>query len=59
WFVETIGQLYGLSILLALVLGGIQSLLRAVVAGRRKRLSVGMGTGFLVASASIRRFGIP
>ena len=32
WLVETIGQLYGLAVLLALVLGGIQSLLRAAVA---------------------------
>lgn len=34
WFVETPHQLYGLAAVLALVLGGIQSLLRAAVAVR-------------------------
>ncbi|MFM8893648.1 MAG: MFS transporter [Planctomycetia bacterium] len=47
WFVETIGQLYGLSILLALVLGGIQSLLRAVVAVRAPAGHAGVSFGLL------------
>ncbi|MFM8803050.1 MAG: MFS transporter [Planctomycetia bacterium] len=47
WFVETTGQLYGLAVLLALVLGGIQSLLRAAVAVRAPPGHAGVSFGLL------------
>ena len=47
WFVETTWQLYGLAVLLALVLGGIQSLLRAAVAVRAPPGHAGVSFGLL------------
>jgi UMF1 family MFS transporter len=47
WFVDTPRQLYGLAVLLALVLGGIQSLLRAAIAVRAPVGHGGVAFGLL------------
>jgi UMF1 family MFS transporter len=47
WFVDTPRQLYGLAVLLALVLGGIQSLLRAAIAVRAPAGHGGVAFGLL------------
>jgi UMF1 family MFS transporter len=47
WFVETPQQLYALAVLLALVLGGIQSLLRAAIAVRAPPGHAGVAFGLL------------
>ena len=47
WFVETSAQLHALAVLLALVLGGVQSLLRATVAGLAPEGRSGVTFGLL------------
>jgi len=47
WFVRTVPELYGLAGLLAVVLGGIQSVIRATVAGLAPRGRFGVTFGLL------------
>lgn len=55
-FVETTQQLYGLAILLALVLGGIQSLLRAAVAVLAPSGHAGVSFGLLQVGTKLSGF---
>jgi UMF1 family MFS transporter len=56
WFVQTTQQLYGLAILLALVLGGIQSLLRAAVAAHAPSGHAGVSFGLLQVGTKLSGF---
>jgi UMF1 family MFS transporter len=56
WFVETTQQLYGLAVLLALVLGGIQSLLRAAVAALAPPGHAGVSFGLLQVGTKLSGF---
>jgi len=56
WFVESTRQLYGLAVLLALVLGGIQSLLRAAVAVRAPAGHAGVSFGLLQVGTKLAGF---
>lgn len=56
WFVETTEQLYGLAVLLALVLGGIQSLLRAAVAVLAPLGHSGVSFGLLQVGTKLSGF---
>jgi UMF1 family MFS transporter len=56
WFVETTTQLYGLAVLLALVLGGIQSLLRAAVAVLAPPGHAGVSFGLLQVGTKLSGF---
>ena len=56
WFVETTQQLYGLAVLLALVLGGIQSLLRAAVAVLAPPGHAGVAFGLLQVGTKLSGF---
>jgi UMF1 family MFS transporter len=56
WFVETPRQLYGLAVLLALVLGGIQSLLRAAVAVLAPPGHAGVSFGLLQVGTKLAGF---
>ncbi|MFM7244953.1 MAG: MFS transporter [Planctomycetaceae bacterium] len=55
-FVETTQQLYGLAVLLALVLGGIQSLLRAAVAVLAPSGHAGVSFGLLQVGTKLAGF---
>ncbi|MFM7035034.1 MAG: MFS transporter [Planctomycetia bacterium] len=56
WFVETTQQLFGLAVLLALVLGGIQSLLRAAVAVLAPPGHAGVSFGLLQVGTKLSGF---
>jgi UMF1 family MFS transporter len=56
WFVETPQHLYGLAVLLALVLGGIQSLLRAAVAVLAPPGHAGVAFGLLQVGTKLSGF---
>ncbi len=56
WFVQTTTQLYGLAVLLALVLGGIQSLLRAAVAVLTPAGHAGVSFGLLQVGTKLAGF---
>ncbi|MFM7205844.1 MAG: MFS transporter [Planctomycetaceae bacterium] len=56
WFVETRQQLYGLAVVLALVLGGIQSLLRAAVAVLAPSGHAGVSFGLLQVGTKLSGF---
>lgn len=56
WFVQTTQQLYGLAVLLALVLGGIQSLLRAAIAVRAPSGHEGVSFGLLQVGTKLSGF---
>lgn len=56
WFVQTTQQLYGLAVLLALVLGGIQSLLRAAIAMRTPPGHAGVSFGLLQVGTKLSGF---
>jgi len=56
WFVNSTQQLYGLAILLALVLGGIQSLLRAAVAVLAPPGHAGVSFGLLQVGTKLSGF---
>lgn len=56
WFVQTTQQLYGLAVLLALVLGGIQSLLRAAVAVLAPPGHAGVSFGLLQVGTKLSGF---
>lgn len=56
WFVQTTQQLYGLAVLLALVLGGIQSLLRAAIAVRAPPGHAGVSFGLLQVGTKLSGF---
>lgn len=56
WFVNSTQQLYGLAILLALVLGGIQSLLRAAVAVYAPPGHAGLSFGLLQVGTKLSGF---
>jgi MFS transporter, UMF1 family len=56
WFVETTQQLSGLAVLLALVLGGIQSLLRAAVAVLAPPGHAGVSFGLLQVGTKLSGF---
>jgi len=56
WFVRTTAQLYGLAVLLALVLGGIQSLLRAAVAVLAPPGHAGVSFGLLQVGTKLAGF---
>jgi UMF1 family MFS transporter len=56
WFVETTTQLYGLAVLLALVLGGIQSLLRAAIAVLAPSGHAGVSFGLLQVGTKLSGF---
>jgi len=58
WFVETAQQLYGLAVLLALVLGGIQSLLRAAVAELAPQGHAGVSFGLLQVGTKLSGFAV-
>ncbi len=47
WFIRTVPQLYGLAVLLALVLGGVQSVIRATVAEAAPEGRAGVTFGLL------------
>ena len=57
WFVNSTQQLYGLAVLLALVLGGIQSLLRAAVAVLAPPGHEGVSFGLLQVGTKLSGFG--
>ena len=56
WFVNSTQQLYGLAVLLALVLGGIQSLLRAAVAVLAPAGHAGVSFGLLQVGTKLSGF---
>jgi UMF1 family MFS transporter len=56
WFVQTTQQLHGLAVLLALVLGGIQSLLRAAVAVLAPSGHGGVSFGLLQVGTKLSGF---
>ena len=56
WFVNSTQQLYGLAVLLALVLGGIQSLLRAAVAVLAPPGHAGVSFGLLQVGTKLSGF---
>jgi UMF1 family MFS transporter len=56
WFVHSQTQLYGLAVLLALVLGGVQSVVRATVAGLAPRGSYGATFGLLQVGTKLAGF---
>jgi len=56
WFVDSPGQLYGLAVVLALVLGGIQSLLRAAVAVLAPAGHSGVSFGLLQVGTKLSGF---
>jgi len=56
WFVQSTQQLYGLAVLLALVLGGIQSLLRAAIAVLTPAGHSGVSFGLLQVGAKLSGF---
>jgi len=56
WFVETTQQLYGLAVVLALVLGGIQSLLRAAIAVLAPPGHAGVSFGLLEVGKKLSGF---
>ncbi len=56
WFVETTQQLTGLAVLLALVLGGIQSLLRAAIAVLAPAGHAGVAFGLLQVGTKLSGF---
>ncbi|MFM9059443.1 MAG: MFS transporter [Planctomycetaceae bacterium] len=56
WFVDSTQQLYGLAVLLALVLGGIQSLLRAAVAVLAPPGHAGVSFGLLQVGTKLSGF---
>ncbi len=56
WFVQTTSQLYGLAVLLALVLGGIQSLLRAAIAVLAPTGHAGVSFGLLQVGTKLSGF---
>jgi UMF1 family MFS transporter len=56
WFVHSQTQLYGLAVLLALVLGGVQSVVRATVAEMAPRGSYGATFGLLQVGTKLAGF---
>jgi MFS transporter, UMF1 family len=56
WFVHSQAQLYGLAVLLALVLGGVQSVVRATVAEMAPRGSYGATFGLLQVGTKLAGF---
>lgn len=56
WFVDSTRQLYGLAVLLALVLGGIQSLLRAAIAVLAPPGHAGVSFGLLQVGTKLSGF---
>jgi UMF1 family MFS transporter len=56
WFVDSTQQLYGVAVLLALVLGGIQSLLRAAVAVLAPPGHAGVSFGLLQVGTKLAGF---
>ena len=56
WFVNSTQQLYGLAVLLALVLGGIQSLLRAAIAVLAPPGHAGVSFGLLQVGTKLSGF---
>ncbi|MFM7138548.1 MAG: MFS transporter, partial [Planctomycetota bacterium] len=53
WFVRTVPQLHGLAVLLALVLGGVQSVIRATVAEAAPEGRAGITFGLLQVGAKL------
>ena len=53
WFVRTVPQLHGLAVLLALVLGGVQSVIRATVAEAAPEGRAGVTFGLLQVGAKL------
>jgi len=53
WFVESVPQLYALAVLLALVLGGVQSVIRATVAEAAPEGSAGVTFGLLQVGSKL------
>ena len=53
WFVESVWQLYGLAVLLALVLGGVQSVIRAAVAEAAPAGRAGVTFGLLQVGSKL------
>jgi UMF1 family MFS transporter len=53
WFVRTVPQLHGLAVLLALVLGGVQSVIRATVAAAAPEGRAGITFGLLQVGAKL------
>jgi UMF1 family MFS transporter len=56
WFVRTVPQLHGLAVLLALVLGGVQSVIRAAVADAAPRGRAGATFGLLQVGTKLAGF---
>ncbi|MCE9631909.1 MAG: MFS transporter [Planctomycetia bacterium] len=56
WFIETPAQLYGLAVLLALVLGGIQSVLRASIAALAPEGRSGVTFGLMQVGSKLSGF---
>jgi UMF1 family MFS transporter len=56
WFVHSPTQLYGLAVLLALVLGGVQSVVRATVAEMAPRGNYGATFGLLQVGTKLAGF---
>ncbi len=53
WFVQSVPQLYGLAVLLALVLGGVQSVIRATVAEAAPEGRAGVTFGLLQVGSKL------
>ena len=56
WFVRTVPQLYGLAVLLALVLGGVQSVIRAAVSDAAPQGRAGATFGLLQVGTKLAGF---